>query len=140
MGAGAGAAGEGVAGTAGAEGAADGAGADGAAGVEAAALEGVEGACEGVAADEGALGCIRWYGQMQCSESFNGEAGVITFDTMHTMKPFSSMLYVSMVLSSWRIFPASYSAKRQRDKLRKSRSKGHKKQQLTVPFQRIPEK
>lgn len=70
MGAGAEAAGEGVAGTAGAEGAADGAGADGAAGVEAAALEGVEGACEGVAADEGALGCIRWYGQMQCSESF----------------------------------------------------------------------
>lgn len=50
------AAGEGVAGTGGAEVFVDGAGAEGAAGVEAAAFEGVEGACEGVAAEDELLG------------------------------------------------------------------------------------
>lgn len=57
------AAGDGVAGTAGAGAAVEGAGAGGAAGVEATALDGVEGACEGVAADEEVLGYSGKLGQ-----------------------------------------------------------------------------
>lgn len=34
---------------------------------------------------------------------------VLTLETMHTIKPFSSMLYDSMVLSSWRILPVGRS-------------------------------
>lgn len=54
------AAGDGVAGAAGADVFVEGAGAGGAAGVEAAALEGVEGACEGVAVEDEPLG---WAGK-----------------------------------------------------------------------------
>lgn len=95
------AAGEGVAGTAGA-GAVEGAGAEGAAGVETGALEGVEGACEGVAAEEEALGCRR--GSVGQRAEINCQRNH-TLETMQTMNPFSSMLYVSIVLSSCRIFP-----------------------------------
>jgi hypothetical protein len=34
-------------------------------------------------------------------------AGARTLETMHTMKPFSSMLYDSTVFASWRILPVA---------------------------------
>ena len=91
------AAGEGVEGTAGAVETADGAGAGGAAGVEVTALEGVEGACDEVPEEE-ALG----YGARLVSAQGGvyAHGDLDTFETMQTMKPFSSMLYVSIVLSS----------------------------------------
>lgn len=39
----------------------------------------------------------------------------LTLDTIQTMKPFSSMLYVSMVLSSCRIFPAGVGQRQRGD-------------------------
>jgi hypothetical protein len=96
-------AGEGVAGTfceaedegAGAEGAA------GAAGVWGAALAGVEGAA---LLDE-AAGCLGWRAVSVGREGTQGAAR--TLETMQTMKPFSSMLYDSTVLASWRILPVA---------------------------------
>lgn len=82
-----------------------GAGAGGAAGVRAAAGAGVEGGCdEDVAADVdgAALGCME-----RLLGNLGGRDGGIdsTFETMHTMNPFSSILYDSIVLGSCKILP-----------------------------------
>lgn len=92
------AAGEGVEGTAGVVEAADGAGAGGAAGVEVTALDGVEGACDEVP-EEVALGYTREI-RPSSRRDVSLASGLRTLETMHTMNPFSSMLYDSIVLSS----------------------------------------
>ncbi len=72
----------------------------GAAGVATEAGAGVDGAFEDVAAAAGAaLGCY------DVSLDLASSGSQITFCTMHTMNPFSSILYNSTVLASCKIFP-----------------------------------
>lgn len=47
-----------------------------------------------------------WAGVYKSAMLIEGRGVIVTFDTMQTMKPFSSILYDSTVLSSWRILPA----------------------------------
>ena len=79
--------------------------------VDAGAGEGVAGGSEVVVVDgtEGTAGAGGAAGVDTVCAGVDGSAAgfgaAFGFEVMHTMKPFSSILYDSIVLSSWRILP-----------------------------------
>lgn len=80
-----------------------GAGAAGAVCVEAAAGAGVDGAWDGPDGADDAGAALGYSGkEFSAASSFLGGSGGSehTFDTIHTMNPFSSILYDSMVFAS----------------------------------------